>query len=174
MFAASHQGIAHRTGGASTNGGVIHDSAVGADAASPAAAGVFASEVVATAVRRAIVVGLAFTSVTRDQRVTDVTRRASTNGSIVAAAVKSRLASGVGAARAGLAQILLGELTARDEGISSETSGARADGLMALDLAVGAGTTDLLGLVTRVLTTELDAGLLVAAIIMTNTLRVAS
>jgi len=91
---------------------VIHDSAVGADAASSAAAGVFTSEVVASAVRRAVVVGLAFSSVARDQRVTDIARGASANGSVVAAAVKSGLASRVGAARAGLAQILLGELTA--------------------------------------------------------------
>ena len=111
---------------------VIHDSAVGTDAASSAAARVFTSEVVASAVRRAVVVGLAFsctrgyhvviylehmritwyprclnTSVARDQRVTDIARGASANGSVVAAAVKSGLASRVGAARAGLAQILL-------------------------------------------------------------------
>ena len=92
---------------------------------------------------------------------------------VVAAAVRARLAAGVEAAGVGVAQVLPREAAARLERVAGEAFGARADGRVVLDVAVGAAAAHLSRPEARVLAVEVHASLLVVAVVVLGALGVA-
>lgn len=77
------------------------------------------------------------------------------DGPLAAGVVVSGHADGVGAARIGVAKVLLGEGTAAHEGIAGHVAGAAADGCEAAQVAVGA---DAAGTLAGVLADAVEAG----------------
>lgn len=90
----------------------------------------------ASAMIGAFVVGLAFSSDARAERVSCVSRWAGTNGSLALRSIVSGGANSVGAARIRATEIFRNEFTAADEGVASHVSRARADGSQASEVAV--------------------------------------
>lgn len=171
---AGHKGVSNSASRAGTNGGMIPDPAVSPSSAGSSAARVFTLEVVASLARATVRITFTFTSVTPDKRVSKVAGWAGTDRAVSTIAVKARLADGVRSTGVRVAQVLLGELTARCEWVASESSGTRADSLVVLDLAVGAPSTGVRSaLATGILTLEPDAGQVGTAVVVAGALGVA-
>jgi len=120
-------------------------------------AGVFALEVVARFGGAAVAIVLALTSGAFDERVSSRSGGANADWSVCAGGVVSGLALGSLSAGVGRAQVGLGELPARVEGVAGEPSGTRADGLVVPHHAVGAAPTHVgVRLEARIAALELD------------------
>lgn len=106
-----------------------------------------------------------------NERISQVSGAAETNWSVVTLTIGARFTISIGAARIRVAKIALVEGSATIEWMSSVSLGARANGLVALDTALGANAASACA---RVDTLEIEASLGGAALLVLRALGVAS
>lgn len=136
-----------------------------------ARARIYALISVASLVARAVGVIDTLSSCAGNERIAQVSGLAEADGSVVARTIGARFTVGVATARVRVAQVVLVERTAPVERVSRVALGARADGLVVFDAALGA---DAARSVARVHALEVEAGLVARAFLVLGTLGVAA